>query len=96
MQAALDIALLKLHNQLTPEGFTFLSIAPSCVHTPESFQANGLDFDTMKGVIGSMPGSSGIFHPDDGARIILDTMDKFGPDQSGAVVGMWGTEDKWI
>ena len=43
----------------------------------------------------TFPDFSGIHEPDDGARILLKSIDKLGLEDSGKVYGMWGTQDKW-
>ena len=43
-----------------------------------------------------MPGTSGMFTPDEGVSIMLDVIGKMTEKDSGRVVGMWGTEDKWF
>jgi hypothetical protein len=56
----------------------------------------GIDFDKFKAQIAAIPGSSGVFDPVDGAEILLDTIARMTTKDNGRVVGMWGTEDRWI
>ncbi|CAD6564090.1 MAG: hypothetical protein CYPHOPRED_001957 [Cyphobasidiales sp. Tagirdzhanova-0007] len=95
-KGALDIALIRLSNELQPEGFTVVSISPGVVWDRAGAEEIGLDFDQLKARITAIPGSSGVLTPDEGAKIMLGVMDKMTEKDSGRVVGMWGTEDKCL
>ena len=93
----MDMAMLRLHNQLSPEGFTIASISPSTLASEESAARNGIkDFEGFKSMIKSLPGSNGVYAPEAGVKIMLDSFGKMTPSTGGRAVGMWGTEDKWL
>lgn len=44
-QAASDVAIVRIANQLRPEGFTVFSVAPSVVMDREAFRAKGVSLE---------------------------------------------------
>ena len=88
--------MIRIANLLKPEHFTVFSIAPSVVGTREQFESMGVDYDAFVKQIQSAPGSSGVKSPEEGATILLDSIHRMRPEDSGRVVGMWGSEDKWM
>lgn len=47
------------------------------------------------GIRKATPDHEGRMEPDQGAQIMLEVIGRFGPEDSGRNVGMWGTEDRW-
>ncbi|CAD6588984.1 MAG: hypothetical protein CYPHOPRED_004605, partial [Cyphobasidiales sp. Tagirdzhanova-0007] len=88
-KGALDIALIRLSNELHSEGFTVVSISPAVVFDRTGAEEKGLDFDQLKATFSAIPGSSGICTPDEGAKVMLGVMDKMTERDTGRVVGMW-------
>ncbi|CAD6578946.1 MAG: hypothetical protein TREMPRED_002315, partial [Tremellales sp. Tagirdzhanova-0007] len=92
-KGALNIALAGLSNELRPEGFTVVSISPSLLCDRAMAEEKGADYDQIKARFDAMPGSSGVFTPDEGVSIMLDVMGKMTEKDSGRVVAEEYRED---
>lgn len=55
-----------------------------------------MDYDATHAWLARTPGFSGILSLEDGVKVLLDTIQRMGPGDSGKVVGMWGSDDKWV